>query len=384
MINRVTFKQIAKKSKSNNGSLLLYIRVTINRTPFYLNTGHKVFEKDWNKQKNEVKLSNSNAYQINNFIRDKIVKMEKLIIEFNELNRLITFQDFQMLFENKKEVVSEDISFTSFFKQELSQKNDIDFDTKKKYQRTFEKFKTYKEEVAFSQVNYELVQGFEYFLINQNQSPNTRKKNHQILGYFINQAIAKEKLVKNPYFSFKKPKADTSRDILIASEVEKIEKLIFTPEQQYLEKTRDMFLFGCYTGLRESDLLTLAPEHLHIEGDKVILKMKMEKSKIGKYIILKLHELEFRNPIPLLMKYLKEGNKTIFPTLSNPQTNHNLEKITEIADIQKHITIHCSRHTFAVNTYAVIKDVLKLRKYLGQSKLETTMIYVKMYEELFF
>jgi site-specific recombinase XerC len=382
MINRITFKTIAKPSKSDPTLLLIYIRVTIKRTPYYLNTYFKIMARDWNKDKGEVRLSNKNAYQINNSVRKLINKMEELVMQWNAENKIITFKDLQQLFVEKKVVESEQ-TFTDFFKEELAKKNDIDAKTKEKYQRTLRKFVDFKPIVNFVDIDLSLVQEFESYLINQKQSPNTRKKNHQILGYFINQGIAKGKISKNPYAFFTKPKKDTSREFLTAKKVEKLENYTFNDAQKYLEKTRDIFLFGCYTGLRESDLSSLNREHLTIEDDKVILKMRMEKSRTGKFISLRLHQLEFRNPIPLLRKYLKEDDNSIFPKLSNPQTNRNLAQIMDLLHINKHITIHSSRHTFAVNTYAIIKDVLKLKKYLGHSKIETTMIYVKMYEELY-
>jgi site-specific recombinase XerD len=144
---------------------------------------------------------------------------------------------------------------------------------------------------------------------------------------------------------------------------------------------RDIFLFMCYTGLSYSDLAKLTPEDIStgIEGGKWIIN---ERNKTGS-----------RFSIPLLPKALNILEKysnhpecsvknTILPMRSNQKLNSYLTEIADICEIQKNLTCHIARHTFATTiTLTNGVPIETVSKMLGHKNLQTTQIYSKVIDK---
>ncbi len=139
------------------------------------------------------------------------------------------------------------------------------------------------------------------------------------------------------------------------------------------------FLFSCYTGLRFQDIKNLRKENFYFEviGGKRQLFLKVIQ-----------HKTRSEVTIPVLSKaeeiinvYYKKCNKTIFNVRSNQITNTRLKDIIRAAGIDKNISFHCARHTFA--TLALDRGVSfdVVSKLLGHASLRTTQIYAQITNE---
>jgi integrase len=375
----ITFKVVFNQFKKNDKEKPLHIRITYNGLHRYLPTGYNIPDKDWNEKKKEVSERNP----IKNRVDKMIVLMKELRDKYRAENKVPSFVDFENLFK-PKQPEAPTLTFTDFFKAEIEKNKKITVDTKQVHRNVFNQLSLFKPILSMKEVDEDLASDFENFLIDKGKKPNTRKKYQAIIGKYVYLAVRKKLIDKNTFNLHKIKKQETKRRALFEYEIKRLENLVLKPSQSHLELTKDIYLFGCYTGLRISDMLTLTRQHLNINGNDIILKKVMEKSQTEKAVTLKLHALKFRNPIPLLQKYLKLDLEKIFPKISEAQINRNLKFLAELAEIERpeEITIHTSRHSFAINTYAVTKDILELKKYLGHSKLDTTMIYLKMYEEM--
>ena len=144
-----------------------------------------------------------------------------------------------------------------------------------------------------------------------------------------------------------------------------------------LNKVKDIFLFSCYTGISYSDIAKLSDMHLVNQKDG------------SKWIVLHRTKTKTRSPIPLLPKalsllekYKVPGNKLLFPVLSNQEMNAYLKEIADICGIQKNLTYHLSRHTFATTiTLSNGVPIETVSKMLGHTNLKTTQIYAKVIDQ---
>lgn len=385
--NKVHFKVIFKKKEGDDSKSYLYIRITINRIPTEMRVpNHQIEEKHWDSKKNDVSKKCLSYWTIKRDISDMIAKMEQVVMEFNQKQQIIKYNDLKAIFAPTPSASKSKLLFTDFFEQEYSKRNDITQKTKNIYKRTLKKLKDYHPEpITFEKIDFAFIQGFGYYLTEKGCNANYKSALESKMIWMLGQALEMKLIDANPYDSkkYKKDYCEPKRVALSRSEVERLEKLNFTPKQKSFQLSYDIYLFACYTGLRISDILTLRPEHFTIEGDKVFLKKIMEKSQIDKSVTLKLHELPFRNPIPLLLKYLANKESFVFPRITDITVNKKLKFIAELAEINKNLSMHTGRRTFAVNTYHEDKDILKLKHYLAHSSLEDTMKYVDLYNEMF-
>lgn len=122
------------------------------------------------------------------------------------------------------------------------------------------------------------------------------------------------------------------------------------------------FLFGCFTGLRYSDIKALRYDQ--VEGQRLILRIR----KTGKTEYIEMNSQA--------QEVLGTGTGLVF---SLPSWVGRVERIlkawAEKAGIPKHITFHTSRHTFAVLMLSAGVDIYTLSRLLGHTNVITTQIY---------
>ena len=138
------------------------------------------------------------------------------------------------------------------------------------------------------------------------------------------------------------------------------------------ERVRRPFLFACFTGLRLSDVREL--KWSDIENDRIYLSQKKTKEPVQ--IPLSANAKRF-------MPQKLDGNDRVFHDFPTCETWHN-EKIREwakMAGVNKYISFHVSRHTFATLTLDNGADLFTVSKLLGHTKITTTQIYAKVLDE---
>jgi site-specific recombinase XerD len=180
---------------------------------------------------------------------------------------------------------------------------------------------------------------------------------------------------------------------LSAAELDLVARAML-PEQ--LGRVRDAFVFCCYTGLRYSDLADLHAGNLHTWNDSTILRLTQTKTRTGVSIYLTPPALA------LLAKY--DGTRVrLLPVLANQVMNRYLKRIARLAGVVvpmelvesvggrvlkkqvekwELVTMHTARHTFATQSLLRGMPVEVLQKVLGHAKIQTTMLYAKVVEDL--
>lgn len=194
----------------------------------------------------------------------------------------------------------------------------------------------------------------------RNLSNNTLNLYITYMNTFFKWCLEKEYISMNPMNQIKKfKKVSTKREYLTFEEIERFSKI-----DKNLN-TKSAFLFSCYTGLRLNDIREL--KWSNIRGNEIYKKI----SKTGKHETLPINKtaqkiLDSKNKDSVFVFELPKENKTI---------EYQIKAICELAGINKHITYHCSRHTFATILLTNGVDIYTVSKLLGHSSVSMTEVY---------
>ena len=151
--------------------------------------------------------------------------------------------------------------------------------------------------------------------------------------------------------------------------VEEVKKLIDTPCRR--SDIKGAFLFSCFCGLRISDVRSLQWKHVVTAGGKMYLKITQFKTRRPLSIPLSRQALRW-----MPERGGAGEDEYIFPPLSKNMTV--LDDWAKEAGINKHVTFHVSRHTFATMELTMGADIYTTSKLLGHTSVATTQIYAKV------
>lgn len=164
-----------------------------------------------------------------------------------------------------------------------------------------------------------------------------------------------------------------------AEELEAIENKEFKIAR--LAEIRDIFVFSCYTGLAYADVWKLTPEQITIgiDGEKWIHTYRT-KTKVRSNVPL------LPNAIEILEKYKKHPecvySGRLLPVRSNQKMNAYLKEVADLCGINKELTFHIARHTFATTvTLTNNVPIESVSSMLGHKSIKTTQIYAKVVEK---
>ncbi|WP_430682163.1 site-specific integrase [Maribacter halichondriae] len=192
-------------------------------------------------------------------------------------------------------------------------------------------------------------------------------------------AFANNWVKKDPFYHWKANWKKVERDVLTEAELRSIiEKEL---PLKRLDQVRDIFVFCCFTGLAYVDVRRLSKIHIvfGMDGNRWI---KINRSKTNSRSIIPLLPAAQK----ILSKYVnhtqKSMNGLLLPVISNQKTNVFLKEIATLCNIEKNLTFHLARHTFATTvTLANGIPIESVSKMLGHQSLKTTQIYAKVIDK---
>ncbi len=296
--------------------------------------------------------------------------------------RILNLQSNKSAFftpENKKAK----ISFADYMANEIERMKQL---RTKNYYRKYKCVETwirrYDSCTALEEVNKKWVQGFIHFLSITPGKYGRKLNQNTIYVYLIyianilNNAVREGLITSNPTKSLsisdRPKKYDTGRAYLTEEEIKKLREV---PSPTKYNDIRRAFLFACYCGLRYSDLQQLKWKNIKKTADGVTIDMKLQKTQTLLYLPLNKTALQ-------LLPERKRDNDLVFALPKSMVTTEAYIKVwSEFAQIDKHITFHSSRHTFAVNILAKGGDIYTLSKLLGHKRVSTTQIYAEVLGE---
>ena len=387
MNTKRTFNQIIFPKRVNGTATeaTMYLRITVNglRTEFTINRDIEM--KDWNDQSRRMNGKNPKAKEFNSYldaVEFRIYEIYKeLVANGEEISANIIKAKFHGVDTDKPRMLLE--IFEDHNKQfgELVGK-DFAKGTLKRFQVVtkalgeFLQWKFQITDISIKKLNFEFINDFEFYLKSvRNCSHNTVMGYVKKLKKIVRQCVAKDWLDKDPFMAYKVTLRETHRLILTEQELQIMSEKTLIGR---MDQIRDIFLFSCYTGLSYSDVekLTAAEVTTGIDGEKWIMTTRTKTDTATRVPLLP-------PSLAILSKY--EGRPDLLysgrllPVVSNQRMNGYLKELADQCGIQKTLTFHCARHTFATTvTLTNGVPIETVGKMLGHKSLRTTQQYAKI------
>ncbi|WP_395065822.1 site-specific integrase [Flavobacterium sp.] len=378
-----------KRSKANNeGICPIYVRVTIQAKRFEFSANKYVNPERWSSEGAKVKGTNEEARTINShldYLKNQVLEAEKRLFKKDikvssenlknelfgaaETKRMLIpiFQDHN----NKiKELVGKEYAPGTLERYKTSLRHTIEF----------LQWKYKVSDIEINKIDYAFITDYEFWLRSvRNCANNTAVKYIKNFNKIIKLCLANDWLDKNPFANYKSKVKEVERVYLSEEEIQNIINKDFKTER--LSLVRDIFLFSCFTGLAYIDVKNLTKSHISIgiDGEKWIFTHRQKTETASKIPILPITQM-------IIDKYAdhpKSNNEDrLLPILTNQKMNAYLKEIAGVCEIEKELTFHIARHTFATTvTLTNGVPIESVSKMLGHKNLRTTQHYAKVLDK---
>ena len=387
---------ILRTNKVNKkGECPIAFRIIKDRKATVIASGYFIDPLHWDEENKKIKASAKNrdsketVARINAQITKRFGEIQNELIDIDGLNKRVsrshikeqlhgkTYQDF---YEFAKKVV-------------LSYKAENKIGTYARTNTIINKLEEFAPSLTFHDVTPKFLADYEYHLktIKNPNSINTIHANIKFIRVIFNRAY-REELIEydlNPFLKYQLKTEKTQRVYLTEEELENFKNVETTPGTK-IELHKDMFVFASYTGgLRISDMLQLQWKHFngeHIDftikktGNQLSIKIPNKALEIiEKYKPSKINAHSFIFPM------LQEGTLNLSATeidnaisSATAYVNKNLKLIAAKAEIEKNISFHTSRHTWATRALRKGVSIDKVSKLMGHSAIKETQVYAKI------
>lgn len=364
------------KPKKKNGKFPIYLRVRVRDKETKIPTNLEVVPEHWDAKKNEPKYAALRT--LLNKKREEIDMFADRMIADGQLLTIEAIKDFN---SGKKIVSPERQSFISYFEEYIKRiEKFVEKGKKSKatiatYKTTIRLLKEFKNDFRICDMNLRIIEEFDSYLEEVKlNAPGGRRNKHKNIRTIISD-IAKHGIpIKNPYVYFKIPQSGEKDVCLNLDEVEALRKLRPKFNHQSSEyKILQMFLFSCYCGLRFSDVIDLKWSNIGFDSSFIEKEMVKTKTKVKTPLYN-----QARTVVLELSKGQKLNNSTkVFYPYSASHVNNVLAKLITMAGIEKHITFHDARRTFATLLLQNNCGIYEVSKFLGHKSVLITQRYLK-------
>lgn len=323
--------------------------------------GLYISRKDWDSKNQLVKKSNSNSVQINLILDKNRAKIAEIRIHYQLLGQFLSLD--KLIEEYKNKTPSYD--FISFMRHEL-EKMPMKESSYKKHIAQINKLQSFKERIAFSDINMSLINDFKSYLAKElKNNRNTIISNLKVVKKFLRKAVKYGIPIGLDVDEIVIGSMRGNRTYLSEDELHKLRDYY---NSSFIREAHKLplgyFLFACYTGLRLSDVRKL--ERTDFAGKT--FSFISEKTEKQQSLILNNSARQVINTNELLFD----------KWITDQKINSFLKEIASFCGIRKKISFHVGRHTFATNFLRKGGKVEELQVLLAHSKITTTMVYVHM------
>ena len=369
------------------GRATIFFRITVDGKRAEVSVKRKTYPEDWCPILNKVKAKGSNLkiVALNRYLDEIKARIYRIQSKFVTDGRPYTASMIKSKFLNRDKPVKALLEIYDEHNKQIEQLVGLDYSnggylrhvrTRKHLDHFIQK--EYKQkDILVREIDLFFINRFHHYLKTQKiGNLNTTTKYVTNFKKIMRIAFANNWVSKDPFYHWQATWEKVERDVLTEVELRKMmEKKLPIGR---LEQVRDIFIFCCFTGLAYVDVQKLSNNHIvfGMDGERWI---KINRSKT-----------DSRSSIPLLptaeqilTKYATQSEDTnnglLLPVISNQKTNAFLKEIALLCNINKNLTFHLARHTFATTvTLANGIPIESVSKMLGHQSLRTTQIYAKV------
>ncbi|AHW61037.1 Site-specific recombinase XerD [Draconibacterium orientale] len=236
-----------------------------------------------------------------------------------------------------------------------------------------------KSDVRFADIDTEWLENLKYYLVHEAKTKDKRNLSKNSCSSYFNkvraalkQAVKDGIIIRNPAEDIGGIKeAETKREFLTLEELRTVVDTYCA-----VDVLKNAFIFSAFTGLRFSDIQKLTwSEIQHSEENGYYIRFKQKKTDGQETLPFSEDALRFTGEP-------KERDQLVFKDLTYSDANNSkLREWMIRAGIEKHITFHSARHTFATLQLTLGTDIYTVSKLLGHKSLKTTEVYAKIIDQ---
>ena len=375
-----------KKSKIKaNGTAPIYLRITIDGIPKEISSKRNIIPQKWDSKLQKMSGSSEEVKAINNYLKtlehevfeahhqmmkDKTsttsgsLKSKLVGTEHRPRMLIPIFQDHN---DKMRTLVGNEYAPGTLERYKTSLRHTV----------AFLQWKYAVSDIEINKIDHSFITEYEFYLRSVRKcANNTAVKYIKNFHKVINICLANDWISKNPFSNYKSKLKEVIREYLSPEEIETMMNKKFVSNR--LEIVRDIFVFSCFTGLAYIDVKQLTPNHISfgIDGDKWIFKNRQKTDTTSKIPLLPI-------ALSIVNKYASHpiclNEDRLLPILSNQKMNAYLKEIADVCGINKELTFHIARHTFATTvTLSNGVPIETVSKMLGHTNLKTTQHYAKI------
>ncbi len=370
---------------NKDGTSAIIVRVSIDGERQDWSTKLACEPERWDGKAGKATGRSSKSFEINNRLQDI---QTILTNHFYDIQRRHGFVTAEMVRNAYMGITQREESLLKLYEQHLE-------DTKKliglskanptyqKYERMYRRVVEFMKkkynitDIPLREIKYQFIVDLEFFLRTEyGYSQNTTYKCMKFFKQVINKAIRAGLITVDPFNGYKISVQRVDRGFLSEDDLKKMMEKEFASKR--LEQVRDIFVFACFSGLAYIDLANLRVDNIQ----------KMFDGRL--WIVTHRQKTNAKVTVPLLppaIKILKkyEGkylDGQLLPIITNQKLNCYLKEIADICGIEKNLTFHLARHTFATTmTLGKGVPIESVSKMLGHTNIQTTQIYARITNE---
>ena len=375
---------IRESKARKNGNTPIEVTITVNGERCSFSTGKQIKVTSWDKNRQLVKGKDEEATSLNNYLKSVRAKLYEKEAELLDRGFIITAQLLYDAYFDKVECLKERSLLSVLEEHNTERKAMVGktvapatywiFEYTGRLFKEFIQKKYERKDLYLREINLGFIQGFHAFLLGEKKmGQNSCTKHLKFLKKLLNLAVANSYISYNPVNAYKVEREPVEVDFLDEEELRKI--INFDTPLPRLERAKDMFLFGCFTGLSYIDIKTLTPEHFEKDntGRIWIKKRRVKTGVLSRIPLLPIAKL-------ILDKY--KGGEKLLPIQDPADINKYLKDIAILCGINKRICFHTSRHTFASTvTLANNISLEVVSKMLGHTNTRMTAHYAKLIDK---
>lgn len=389
MNTRLSILFYAKRAKTTKEGLVpIYMRITIEGQRIEVSTKRYVNPQKWSAAGSYVKGTSAEARSINSYLdalRAQVYDYQTQLIRTDELVNIENMRNKIFGVEKQKYLLvpifeKHNDEMQALVGKEYAPATLVRYKTTLKHVTDFLKHQYKVSDIDIRKINHEFITGFEFYLKTvRNCDQNTAIKYIKNFGKIVRICLANGWIDRDPFFNYKNKVKDVERVFLTQEEIECLLQKNFVTNR--LNLVKDIFVFSCFTGLAYADVKKLTKKNVSIGVDD------------GKWIFVNRTKTDTRSSIPLLPiaeaiieKYSDhpqaDNQERLLPILSNQKMNAYLKEIADVCEINKELTFHIARHTFATTvTLTNGVPIESVSKMLGHTNLKTTQHYAKILDK---
>jgi len=374
------------KQRGRDGRSAIYVRFTLDYKRVELATRLYIDPSRWNKKTQTAKAGFPDSAEINQqlaIIRADLHRHHSRLVALDLAVTAETIKNAYLGIDERQKTIRELLSayeerFTAKVQAGRKAVNTLkSVHTMRDKVLAFVKYKFKVSDILLSNIKSSFAPDLEHYLLTKDRlSNNTSMKYIKIFKRVIKLAVDMEWMTSHPLMSFACHYEEPTRERLTMEELMDLYRKEFSIVR--LREVRDVFVFSCFTGIAYQDVANLTSENVvvGIDGEKWIVHDRTKTNRPSRIPLLPI-------PLEIIERYQDHpycvNAGRLLPVNSNQRYNGYLKEIADLCGINKHLTTHTARHTFA--TAVTLENDVPIEtvsQMLGHKSIKTTQVYAKV------